>query len=155
MNIKSFIFLITCSFILSACSGSNTYNPELSAELVDEYCYETKFKGDHEGYDKMINSLSQSTFAEIIGQLHGIVIEAQKQLESIKTLNTLTQQKTAYAEFNDGVMLYNFEELNGLIGDAMSRNLLNESNTKAYNKVRQIIENEIVPLDESIRNRVR
>lgn len=147
---KKIILFLSILCLLVSCSSKSGYDPDKVSELIEEYCYETRFKNNPDEYDKMLKNLPQTTYKEIINQLHGIILEAKKELTTIKSMGTAKEQRKAYNEFINSSLLYNFKELNGLIDDAQYRHLLDDENLESYRRLQKTIENEIIPLDKSI-----
>lgn len=145
---------LVVALLLVACSTNDKYDSAVCQGYIDKYSYETAFHGNSAEYDASLRNISQNEFSEMIGQLKGIVTDAYTELTNISVLESRTEMREQYEQFNDKTMLQQFKYLNRIVDDSDYRHLLDSSNKKAYDELKPILE-EVASTDIQIKNMIR
>ena len=152
--LKKILFIIGAVLIFVSCSTNDKYDSSVCQDFINKYCYEIAFNGNSTEYDASLKNISQQEFSDIIGQLKGIITTAYTELTDISVLQSRTEMKERYEQFNDQVMIQQFKYLNGIVDDAKSLKLLDSQNKKAYDELQPIIE-DVASTDIQIKYMIR
>lgn len=154
MRIKTLLALVVGLLAIACSKVNDKYDPSLCQNFINEYSFEEAFHNDSKAYNSSLKNISQDDYASMIGQLKGIITQAYTEITNISVLQNNAEMKQAYEDFNDKPMLQQYKIVNGIVDDANSRDLLNDSNREAYMELAPIKEN-IAETDIEIKNRIR
>lgn len=90
----------------------------------------------------------------MIGQLKEILAVAYTELTNISVLESRSEMKEQYDQFNDKIMLQHYKYLYGIVDDAEYRGLLDSDNKKSWEELQTIME-DVASADIQIKQMIR
>lgn len=153
--LKDLLFTFWGSLLLVACSTNDKYDSSVCQDFINKYSYEGAFNSYNSAeYDESLRHISQKEFSEMIGQLKGILAIAYTELTNISVLESRSEMKEQYEQFNDKIMLQHYKFLYGIVDDAEYRGLLDSDNKKSWEEL-QPIKEDVASADNQIMQMIR